>query len=603
MCDTIVHRGPDDEGLDIRDNIALGMRRLAIIDLAGGNQPVFNEDRSVRTVFNGEIYNFRELRRELEGRGHRFASASDTEVLVHGYEEWGNELPARLNGMFAFAIHDSRSRRLLLARDHLGIKPLFYSFNTNHLVWGSEIKVILASQLVERRLDHDALGEFLSWEYIPGTGTLFKDIHKLEPGYLIDIDLARPVCKPVQYWDIPTASESGNPGTIDWEEQVTHKIRECVQRQLISDVPLGAFLSGGVDSSLVVSAMQQASTFSIGFDDPSYNELGYAQRVAEHLGVEHTFEVIEPQVAGLFDELMTYMDDPIGDFSIFPTFLVSRLARRHVTVALSGDGGDELFGGYETYLANQVAHLYGYLPRILRQQVIAPLVQAIPPRPEKKGVINKIKRFVEGASLPDDLSHARWRLFLPEIMRARLFTAEALQQVTRPGNSHITTLLERAGPRSTLARSLYVDVKSYLSDNCLVKVDRMAMANSLETRVPMLDRELVELAFRVPDNLKLHRGKTKILLKRIAARQIPADCVYRAKEGFSIPIKHWLCTQFRPLLDELLDTDKLKSEGLFNVHTITQLKRQHLGGRFNHSHILWSLMVFQAWRRRWLEAA
>ena len=603
MCDSIVHRGPDDEGIEISDNVALGMRRLAIIDLAGGKQPVFNEDRTIRTVFNGEIYNFRELRRELEQCGHTFTSSSDTEVLVHGYEEWGNDLPCHLNGMFAFAIHDMANHRLLLARDHLGIKPLFYYIDDKCLVWGSEIKAVLASRLIDRQLDHNALGEFISWEYIPGRETLFTSVKKLEPGFLIDIDLTSPDCKPREYWDIPLTDQPYEHSATDWQALVTNKIHESVQSQLISDVPLGAFLSGGVDSSLVVSAMQMASTFSIGFDDPSYNELNYARRVANHLGVKHTFEVIEPQVADLFDHLMTFMDDPIGDFSIFPTFLVSRLARKHVTVALSGDGGDELFGGYDTYVANNAAKYYSYLPRILRKQIITPIINSIPPQPAKKGLINKAKRFIEGANLPVELSHCRWRIFTSEALRTQLFTPDALQQMTRPVGTHINELFKRAGTRSPLARSLYVDVKSYLSDNCLVKVDRMSMANSLESRVPMLDRELVELAFQIPDNLKLNNGETKILLKQIAAQQIPRECVYRQKEGFSIPIKHWLGTQFRPILEDLLDTSNVKSEGLFNVNTVNNLKREHLSGKANHSHTLWSLMVFQAWRKRWLEAS
>lgn len=603
MCDTIVHRGPDDEGIDVRDNVALGMRRLAIIDLPGGKQPVFNEDHTVRTVFNGEIYNFRELRSQLEKKGHKFSTSSDTEVLVHGYEEWGVDLPKYLNGMFAFAIHDIANRRLFIARDHLGIKPLFYFFNGKHLIWGSEVKTILSTQLVDRDLDMNSLGEFLAWEYVPGQGTLFSNIHKLEPGYLLDIDLTNPACNPEEYWDIPVRDPSLQYSDDDWEAMVADKIHECVQRQLISDVPLGAFLSGGVDSSLVVSSMQQASTFSIGFDDPSYNELEYARKVARHLGVKHTFEVINPHVSDMFDHLMTFMDDPIGDFSIFPTFLVSRLARQHVTVALSGDGGDELFGGYETYLADNAAKYYSYIPGMLRRGVIAPIIESIPPRPEKKGVINKVKRFVEGASLPDQLSHARWRIFAAEKMQANLFTPEALQQIVRPIDNHITHLFKRAGSRSRLASSLYVDVKSYLSDNCLVKVDRMSMANSLESRVPMLDRELVELAFQVPDNLKLNQGNIKVLLKKIAAKQIPQECVYRQKEGFSIPIKHWLGTQFRPIMEELLDSKKLQQEGIFNVKTINKLKFDHLGGKANHSHVLWSLMVFQAWRKRWQEAA
>lgn len=603
MCDSIVHRGPDDEGLEVRDNVALGMRRLAIIDLAGGKQPVFNEDHTIRVVFNGEIYNFRELRHELEQHGHIFTSSSDTEVLVHGYEEWGNDLPCHLNGMFAFAIHDMANHRLLLARDHLGIKPLFYFFDGRHLVWGSEIKALLASHLIDRQLDHNALGELLSWEYIPGQETLFTKVKKLEPGFLIDIDLTRPVCKPQEYWDIPFSDPSIQHSADDWQTLVTEKIRESVKRQLISDVPLGAFLSGGVDSSLVVSAMRQASTFSIGFDDPSYNELDYAKRVANHLGVKHTFEVIEPQVAGLFDHLMTFMDDPIGDFSIFPTYLVSRLARQHVTVALSGDGGDELFGGYDNYVADNAAKYYSHIPRIIRQKIITPIVNSIPPQPAKKGLINKAKRFIEGANLPDELSHCRWRIFTSEALRTQLFTPDALQQMTRPADTHIKQLFNRAGSRSPLARSLYVDIKSYLSDNCLVKIDRMSMANSLESRVPMLDRELVELAFQVPDNLKLNSGRTKILLKQIAAQQIPRECVYRQKEGFSIPVKHWLGTQFRPIMEDLLNTTILKSEGFFNVNTVNNLKYEHLSGKANHSHILWSLIVFQAWQKRWLKTS
>jgi len=375
-----------------------------------------------------------------------------------------------------------------------------------------------------------------------------------------------------------------------------------VQRQLISDVPLGAFLSGGVDSSLVVSSMQDARTFSIGFDDPSYNELEYARKVAKHLGVDHTFEVIEPHVSDLFDHLMNFMDDPIGDFSIFPTFLVSRLARRHVTVALSGDGGDELFGGYETYLANNAAKYYSWIPGLLRRGILTPAIQSIPPRPEKKGLINKIKRFTEGANLPDALEHARWRIFASETVQSSLLTNDALQQITRPVDQHIRDLFNRAGNRDKLAASLYVDVKSYLSDNCLVKVDRMSMANSLESRVPMLDKELVELAFQVPDHLKLKNSNTKILLKSIAARQIPHECVYRQKEGFSIPIKHWLGTQFRPIMDDLLDPVTIRNQGIFDPKEINKMKQEHLGGRANHSHVLWSLMVFQAWRRKWLES-
>jgi asparagine synthase (glutamine-hydrolysing) len=374
-----------------------------------------------------------------------------------------------------------------------------------------------------------------------------------------------------------------------------------VQRQLISDVPLGAFLSGGVDSSLVVASMGEATTFSIGFDDPTYNELRWSQRVAEHLGSQHLTEIIKPDIEELFEHLIYFLDDPIGDFSIFPTYLVSRLARKHVTVSLSGDGGDELFGGYETYLASSRAKQYNYIPSFFRNKIIEPLIKSLKPRPAKKGLVNKAKRFVEGLEHPVELAHARWRIFAGEVVRRELFTDEARKELVTPAASHILELFRRAGDRQPLNRSLYVDLKSYLCDNCLVKVDRMSMAVSLEARVPYLDIELVDLVMRIPDALKISNSQSKVLLKRVASRYVPKDCVYRPKEGFSIPIKNWLGNQLRPLMEELLNSRTLNKQGVFRVSTIERLKREHLTGLANHSHLLWSLMVFQAWCKRWLE--
>ncbi len=609
MCNQMVHRGPDDEGRDVRDGVGFGMRRLAIIDVAGGRQPIFNEDRSVRVIFNGEIYNFRKLRRELEARNHRFATSTDTEVIVHLWEEYESDFPRYLNGMFAIALHDTRRRKVVLARDHLGIKPLFYALGPKHLVFGSEIKVLLASGLVERALDVDALGEFLSWEYVPGRGTLIKAIRKLEPAHLMEIDLnisegQRPDIRIVPFWDVPRPAAPGGDGSMprtvgEWEEAIDGKIRECVRRQLVSDVPLGAFLSGGVDSSLVVAAMGDARTFSIGFHDPTYNELEWAKQVARHLGVDHKYEIIEPKVADLFDHLMHFMDDPIGDFSIFPTYLMSRHARRDVTVALSGDGGDELFGGYETYGAQQKARAWQRIPALVRRGVVQPAIRAIRPTAKKKGLINKAKRFVEGLEHPESLGHARWRLFVGETLRRSLFSPEAQIAVATEVGRHVQTLSDRAGERDECDRGLYVDVKSYLVDNCLVKVDRMSMACSLEARVPLLDKELVELAFGMPSALKVADGMTKVLLKRVAARHVPRECIYRPKEGFSIPMKHWLKRDFRPILEELLSAEQVRADGIFQADEIERLRREHLSGRANHSHVLWSLLVFHDWKRRW----
>lgn len=601
MCETLFHRGPDEEGIEIRGNVALGIRRLSVIDIEGGSQPIFNENRTICTVFNGEIYNFRELRRELESRGHFFKTNTDTEVIVHAYEQYGAESPTYFNGMFAFALHDSTRRKLFLVRDPIGIKPLYYSFSHNRIVWGSEIKALLASGLIERDLDIEALGEFLAWEYVPGDGTLFKTIRKLEPGEMIEINLDHPTCNTRTYWDVPMPEESSSRTSVDWEEQINHKIHECVKRQLVSDVPLGALLSGGVDSSLIVASMGRTRTFSIGFDDPTYSELKWARKVATHLDLEHHDEIIEPDVSSLFEHLINFLDDPIGDFSIFPTHLVSRLARKYVTVALSGDGGDELFGGYETYLAESLARRYSYFPPFLHKYLVVPLVASFKPRATKKGVVNMAKRFVEGLEHPLDLSHARWRIFVGDSMRKELFTDDALREITTPVGSHIVKLFQKAGDRQPLNRCLYVDLKSYLSDNCLVKVDRMSMAVSLEARVPYLDKEMVELAFRIPGSFKVSNGKTKVLLKTVAAQHVPAECVYRAKEGFSIPIKNWLKFELRPLMEELLETRVIQREGLFRSPTIEKLKREHLAGRANHSHVLWALMVFQAWRKCWLE--
>jgi asparagine synthase (glutamine-hydrolysing) len=599
MCDTLVHRGPDEGGRGIVHDVALGMRRLSIIDVAGAHQPLYNEDRTVRVVFNGEIYNFREIRRELAARGHTFATSGDGEVIAHLWEECGPALAAKLNGMFAFALHDTRSGRVLLARDHLGIKPLYYAATASHVVFGSEVKSLLASGLVPRNLDVDALGEFLAWEYVPAPRTLLSAVKKLPPASSLEVDLATGSVRQYTWWDVP------RPGTVaarserEWEDAVDTKIRECVQRQLVSDVPLGAFLSGGVDSSLVVAGMGGARTFTIGFDDPSYSEVEWARRVASALGVSHRVEIIEPDVVGLFDCLMRFMDDPIGDFSIFPTYLVSKLAREEVTVALSGDGGDEIFGGYETYIAQEKARAWRRIPAFARVGVAEPLIRQLRPRQEKKGLVNKAKRFVEGLEHEEELGHARWRLFVGEAMRRELFTPEARGALRTPVGEHIRTLADAARGRNDVDRQLYVDLKSYLSDNCLVKVDRMSMATSLETRVPLLDVELVELAFGVPPELKVHNGETKVLLKRVAARHVPRECIYRQKQGFSIPIKQWLGTSFRPLMEELLGPAPLSAEGLFNVATVERLKREHLSGRANHSHVLWSLLVFQDWRRRW----
>ena len=600
MTDSIIHRGPDGRGHHVDPPVLMGMRRLSIIDVAGGDQPIGNEDGAIQVVFNGEIYNYRELRADLELRGHRFRTQSDTEVLVHLYEEHGDDFPVHLNGMFAFALHDRTKRRVLLARDQIGIKPLFVARLPGHVVFGSEIKALLACDLVPRELDHDALAEFMAWEYVPAPRTLIRAIRKLEPGCTLSVDLADGSIVERRFWDLPAAGQIEIATPDEWADRLDAALAAAVRRQMVADVPLGALLSGGVDSSVVVANMGKgALTFSIGFDDASYDELPHARRVANDLGVRHQVEIIRPDVRGMFDDLMHFMDDPIADFSIFPTYLVSRLARRDVTVALSGDGGDELFGGYDTFVAQAMAARWQRLPGFLRNGVLGPMLQRLPPQAQKKGLINKAKRFAEGANLDPALGHARWRLFADAAMRATLFTA-GVEEVRRDNaDAHIRRYMAEAASRDPVDRALHVDMKSYLVDNCLVKVDRMSMANSLEVRVPLLDMEIVDLAFRMPSTLKLDNGQTKPLLKQVTARHVPRESVYRTKQGFSIPIKHWLNDTFKPLTEELLAPERLRADGLFQPETVAHLRAEHAANRANHSHIIWAMLVFQDWRTRW----
>ena len=601
MTDSLLHRGPDETGSEICDGVALGMRRLSIIDLEGGSQPLYNEDRTIRVVFNGEIYNYRELRRGLEARGHRLLTQTDGEVIPHLWEELGPKFPTVLNGMFAIALHDVRSHRFALVRDHFGIKPLYYAWLDGRLVFGSEVKAVLAAGIVPRELDLDALGEFLSWEYVPAPRTLLRGVRKLLPGGALELDLTGGELKESAWWELPAANGvTGLPASgREWEEAIDAKVHQVVQRQLVSDVPLGAFLSGGVDSSLVVAAMGAAQTYSIGFDDPTYDETGCSRQVATHLGVNHTVEVIRPDAMALFSDLMRYMDDPIADVSIFPTYLVSRLARREVKVALSGDGGDEVFGGYETYAAQSAARLWGRVPGPARDVLTRLVTGRIRPTASKKGPVNTALRFLEGAGHDPRLGHARWRLFAGESLRQELFTPDARAAMPTPVGDHVLRLADEAGRRGEVDRGLYIDLRSYLADNCLVKVDRMSMACSLEVRVPLLDPELVALAFQVPERYKVAGHRTKVLLKRVAARHVPRQCVYRRKQGFSVPMKQWLNHEFRPLVDELLAPDRLRREGVFRVDTVERLKTEHRRQEQNHSHVLWALVVFQDWRVRW----
>jgi asparagine synthase (glutamine-hydrolysing) len=604
MCDLIRHRGPDDEGFYMDDHAGLGMRRLSIIDLVTGDQPVSNEDKTIWVVFNGEIYNFRELHAELVNRGHVFSTKSDTEVIVHAYEEYGDRCVEHFNGMFAFALWDTHHRRLLIARDHLGIKPLYYWADRGQIVFGSELKTVIAHPAVPRDVDLAAIDQFLTLEYIPAPKTIFKNIHKLLPGHRLIFEAGS--TRVENYWDIPFQKIS-----TDWEtckQQLATLIDDAVRMQMVSDVPLGAFLSGGIDSSTVVSAMSRASdrpvkTFSIGFGDRTYNELPYARAVADKYSTEHHEEFLDPDISDLAEGLLQYLDEPFGDFSIFPTYLVSMVARRHVKVVLSGDGGDELFGGYDTYVAQDMERYYRWLPAPVRQRFIPALMSRVPPQPAKKGLINKTKRFVEGAALSSALQHTRWMMFLNSAEKDRLYSEELSSSLD--GDSPEAVMEEyflRVKQQHPLTQQQYVDIKTYLVDDILTKVDRMSMAVSLEARVPLLDYRIVEFAVNLPPEMKLHRGQTKRILRQAMAERLPSQVLNKPKQGFSIPLKHWLRGPLKPLMTDLLATGGIRRRGYFNPIEVSRLVQEHLDQRANHSHRLWALMVLELWHRQILES-
>jgi asparagine synthase (glutamine-hydrolysing) len=509
------------------------------------------------------------------------------------------------NGMFGFAIWDTAKQRLLLARDRLGIKPLYYWCHGHQLIFGSELKAILTHPDVPKEVNPAALDQFLTLEYIPAPHTIFKGIHKLPPGHLLIFKDDQVHLD--QYWEIqPQAVPADENSCI---EMLTELVDDAVRLRLVSDVPLGAFLSGGIDSSTIVASMSRAmsepvKTFSIGFDDKTYSELPYARAVASFFGTDHHEQVLEPDITAFVERLVCHFDEPFGDFSIFPTFLVSELARRHVTVVLSGDGGDELFGGYETYVAQTADRYYRLLPDPVRQKALPALMARIPPQSAKKGLINKAKRFIEGASLPAQLQHTRWMMFMSDVDKASLYHPEFRETVNgATPEAIIENYFQKVAHLDALTQQQYVDIKTYLAEDILTKVDRMSMAASLEARVPLLDHRIVEFAVNLPPHMKLHRGQTKVILRQAMAARVPEAVLNKPKQGFSIPLKHWLRGSLRPLMLELLSTNTVRQRGYFRPQCVSQWVSEHLEGRANHSHRLWALMVFELWLRHVLDGA
>lgn len=607
MVASLVHRGPDEDGSIALAGAALGMRRLSIIDVAGGHQPLGNEDGSIQAVVNGEIYNFQALRRELVARGHVFLTQTDVEVVPHAYEEFGPGFVSRLQGMFAVALWDGRTRTLLAARDRAGEKPLYYALTGDGLVLGSEIKALLSAPGVPRDLDLVSLDQFLTYEYVISPRTIFSGIRRLEAAHYLTYRDGRLALH--RYWDaagIPVRAWTDE----DAAEALRTELRRAVASQMMSDVPLGVFLSGGIDSSTLVAFMTEAArrngatvnSFSMGFEDGSYDELPYAREVAEHFRTNHREGLVSPDIEGLFHRLVVHLDEPFADVSLFPTFMVSELARQHVTVALGGDGGDELFAGYDTYQAQAVA---ARLDRLALRGALRPLerlVSLFPPSERKKGLTNKLRRFMSGAAHgPRDIAHYRWMTFLSPAEKSRLYTPA----FTRALGTSDVYLPVREALRSraddALNRQLYADLAIYLADDILVKVDRMSMATSLETRAPFLDVGVMELAFSMPGSLKLRNGERKYILKRALQGILPARILHRKKEGFSIPMKQWLRRELSGLMEELLSESRVRRRGLFEPAEVRRRIDEHRAGRENHAHTLFPLMVFERWAEAFLD--
>ena len=603
MCDAIVHRGPDDEGFHLDGHVGLGMRRLQVIDLKTGHQPISNEDDRIWIVFNGEVYNFPDLRQDLEAKGHTFSTHTDTETIIHAYEEYGDDCVQHLNGMFAFAIWDSRHSRLFLARDRLGVKPLYYYLDSTLLAFGSEMKALLQCQEVPRKLNFEALDAFLTFEYIPAPLSILEGIHKLPPGHVLIVQNGKTSVK--QYWDVPYGVSTSHQTEQEIEEELYALLADSTKLRLISDVPLGAFLSGGVDSSTIVQIMatmmgQPVKTFSIGFDDASYNELAYARKVSKQFNTDHHELTIQPEIVTLVEHFCQYLDEPLGDVSVFPTYLVSQLARQHVTVVLSGDGGDELFAGYDWYVASKLDATYQKLPSFVKK-LLSRFLHSVRPTSQKKGLINKIKRFVEGATLDPSLQHFRWNMYLTDFSKHHLYSPDMFKALEgKKVDDRFVQHLEKYREADPLWSQEYADIKTFLVDDVLVKVDRMSMAHSLEARTPFLDYRVVEFAARVPSPQKMRGLETKWLLKRCMEKKLPHDILYRKKEGFSIPMKNWLKQELRPLMEDTLSKDRIKKDGLFNEEYVETLKSDHLSGRVNNAHQLWSLMVFSFWKDKYL---
>jgi asparagine synthase (glutamine-hydrolysing) len=607
MCERMVHRGPDSEGLFVTTGAALGMRRLAIIDLVTGEQPAFNEDKSIAVILNGEIYNYREVRSDLEKRGHSFRSASDTEVLPHLYEEYGDAMVDHLNGMFAFALWDSSRRRLLIARDRFGEKPLYWGVFDNTLLFASEPKVLLAHPAVRPSLNLQALRQYLSFDYVPAPLSIYSGISKLPAAHKLTLEDGKVTIAP--YWKLDYSTRTPVPTESEAAAHLRELLSDSVRMRLVSDVPLGVLLSGGVDSSTVAALAVQSSseavkTFSISFAESSFDESAYARSVAKFLGTDHHEERLSANLAAnLVSEIGAWMDEPFSDPSLVPTYLLSRFTRKHVTVALGGDGGDELFAGYPMYAGHRWAEIYKRLPMALRSGLIEPLVRLLPVKTKNLSFDYKANRFVTGSKFDAVARHHIWfGSFIPTEQEL-LLSPEVLYETDSDIYRDARALFEECDSSDLVTRMQSIDTRLYLAEDILTKVDRASMAVSLEVRAPFLDPRVAEFAASLPVNYKLRGYKTKYILKRAAEDLLPAFVTRRPKKGFGVPVAEWLKFKLKPLARDLLSPERVKRAGVFNPEFVARLQDEHERGVANHRKLLWTLLMFELWHESFIETA
>ena len=601
----IVHRGPDDDGFYTSGKINLAMRRLSIIDISHGKQPIHNHDKTKWIVFNGEIYNFQKLRQDLIEKGDIFYTNSDTEVIIHLYERYGADCVNYLRGMFAFAIWDETEEILFIARDRVGKKPLLYSHLPNgDLVFGSEFRSLLAHPEVTREVDFEAINHYLSFICVPAPLTAFKKIRKLEPGHTLfwkngEIKMKR-------YW-LPDFSKKIKISEDEAIEETTRILRESVKLRLISEVPLGAFLSGGVDSSLVVALMAQESpnpvkTFSIGFEEQDFSELKYARKVAEYVGAEYNEFVVKPDAFEVLPKLVEHYGEPYADSSAIPTYYVSKETSNFVTVALNGDGGDESFAGYERYAAMKIAQLYNRFPKLARKLLVETPINLMPISEIKRSRFRDAKRFLQAANLPKTERYFRWTTAFDHQTKIEICTEKFLQSVSNESSESILEeWFQKSNGAGILDATLLTDQMTYLPNDLLVKVDIASMANSLEARSPLLDHEVIEFAASLPASIKMKGFQTKSLLKKVAARLVPKEVIYRRKMGFGMPLNHWLRGEMKDFLREILLSEKSLKRGIIKPEMLKRYVEEHISAQSDHVHQLWTLLMLELWFQKFID--